>query len=216
MTSDYSRNIKKMKKKRKLSYYYYLKNERMAQLYKGYYNKKEITVPNHLIPRHKPEETKQEYQLRLDHSQQKLKQEIQILESKRETYEKKTKIIDNEIDTIIMMRYEKHPIKKAYFKNKLIAKCKREELKSSQMGQAKEAYMRSKIHTLKTNANPATTKSKRKKHKLAKTESKQMENTGCEVLTDSIKTQLRELEYDYIKEFKKRCMLRKVERILMN
>jgi len=95
-------------------------------------------VPNHLIPRHKPEETKQEYQLRLDHSQQKLKQEIQILESKRETYEKKTKIIDNEIDTIIMTRYEKHPIKKAYFKNKLIAKCKREELKSSQMGQAKK------------------------------------------------------------------------------
>jgi len=83
-------------------------------------------------------------------------------------------------------------------------------------GASKEAYMRSKIHTLKTNANPAATKSKRKKHKLAKTESKQMENTGCEVLTDSIKTQLRELEYDYIKEFKKRCMLRKVERILMN
>ena len=57
---------------------------------------------------------------------------------------------------------------------------------------------------------------KEKKHKLAKTESKQMENTGCEVLTDSMKIQRRELERDNIKEFEKRCMLRKVERILMN
>ena len=82
--------------------------------------------------------------------------------------------MDNEIDTIIMTRYEKHPIKKEYFKNKWIAKCKREEFKSSQMWQAKEAYMGSKMITIKTNANPAATKSKRKKHKLATTESKQM------------------------------------------
>ena len=102
--------------------------------------------------------------------------------------------MDNEIDTIIMTKYEKHPIKKEYFKNKWIAECKREKFKSSQIWQAKEACMRSKMYTLKTNAKPAATKSKRQKYKLGKTESKQMENTGCEVLTDSIKTQRRELE----------------------
>ena len=64
ITLNYIRTTKKMKKKRKLSYYYYLKNETMAELYKEYYNKKEITVTNHLVPKHKPEETKQEYQLR--------------------------------------------------------------------------------------------------------------------------------------------------------
>ena len=66
------------------------------------------------------------------------------------------------------------------------------------------------------NANPVATQSKRRKHKLAKTESKQMENTGCERLTDSIKIQCREREQDYIKEFEKRCMQRKVEMLLVN
>ena len=119
MASDYSRIIKKMKKKRKLSYYYYLKNKRMAELYKEYYNKKEITAPNHLIPKNKPEESKQERQLRLNHSKQKLKQEIQILESRRDTYGKKMMMVmvDNEIDTIIMKKYEKDPIKKEFFEN---------------------------------------------------------------------------------------------------
>ena len=111
--------------------------------------------------------------------------------------------MDNEIDTIIMTKYEKDPIKKEYFKNKWIAECKMEELKSSQMWKAKEAHIRSKMYTLKTHANPAATQPKRKKCKLAKTESKQMENTGCEVFTASIKIQRRELEQDYIKEFEK-------------
>ena len=39
----------------------------MAELNKEYFNKKEITVQNHLVPKHKREETKQEHQLRLDH-----------------------------------------------------------------------------------------------------------------------------------------------------
>ena len=111
-------------------------------------------------------------------------------------------MVDNEIDATIMARYEKHPIKKEYFKNKWKDECKKEEFKSSQMQQAKEAYMRSKIYTLKTNANQAATKSKRKGHRLA--ESKQMENKGYETLTDSIKNQRRQLEYTYIKELEKR------------
>ena len=60
------------------------------------------------------------------------------------------------------------------------------------------------MYTLKTNANPFATPSKRRKHKLAKTELKQMGNTDCEVLIDSMKIQLRELEHDYIKEFEKK------------
>ena len=59
--SEYSRLIRKMKKKGKLSYYYRLKNEEMAEIYKEYYNKNEVTVPSHLVPKHQPEETKQEY-----------------------------------------------------------------------------------------------------------------------------------------------------------
>ena len=58
-TSEYSRLIRQMKKKRKLFYYYRLKNEKMAEIYKKYCNKNEITVPSHLVPKHQPEETKQ-------------------------------------------------------------------------------------------------------------------------------------------------------------
>ena len=110
-TSEYSRLIRKMKKKRKLSYFYRLKNEKMAEIYKEYYNKNEITVPSHLVPKHQPEESKHEYQLRVEHAKQKLKQEIQILESRRDTYEKKTKMMDNEIDNMIVTKYDKHPMK---------------------------------------------------------------------------------------------------------
>ena len=49
--SEYSRISRKMKKKRKLSYYYRLKNERKAKIYKEYYKKNEATVPSHLIPK---------------------------------------------------------------------------------------------------------------------------------------------------------------------
>ena len=79
-----------------------------------------------------------------------------------------------------------------------------EEFKSSQVWQAKEPHIRSKMYTLKTHANPAATQPKRKKCKLAKTKSKQMVNTGCEVFIASIKIQHRELEQDYIKEFEKK------------
>ena len=203
-TSEYSRLIRKMKKKRKLSYFYRLKNEKMAEIYKEYYNKNEITVPSHLVPKHQPEESKHEYQLRVEHAKEKLKQEIQILESRRDTYEKKTKMMDNEIDNMIVTKYDKHPMKKEYFRNKWLAECKTEEFKSSQMWQPKEIYMRSRMHTLKTNANPFEAQSKRRKHKLMKTESRQLENTGSEKLIDSNRIKLRELEHEYIKEFEKK------------
>ena len=113
-------------------------------------------------------------------------------------------------------KYDKHPMKKEYFRNKWLAECKTEEFKSSQMWQPKEIYMRSRMHTLKTNANPFEAQSKRRKHKLMKTESRQLENTGSEKLIDSNRIKLREREHEYIKEFEKRCTQRKVERPLMN
>ena len=64
--------------------------------------------------------------------------------------------------------------------------------------------MISRMHTLKTSANPFETQSKRRKHKLMKTESRQLENTGSERSIDSNKIKLRELEHEYIKEFEKK------------
>ena len=126
--SDYQRIVRKMKKKRKLFYYYRLKDERKAKIYKECYNKNEITVPSHLIPKHQPEETKQEYRLRIEHAKQRLKQEIEILESRRDTYEKKTKKIDNEIDNMIKLKYDKDPARKEFFRHKWKAECNIEEL----------------------------------------------------------------------------------------
>ena len=48
------------------------------------------------------------------------------------------------------------------------------------MWQAKEAEMRFKMHTLKTNTNPAISRSKRRKHKLTKVETKTMAYTHNE------------------------------------
>ena len=202
--SEYSRLIRKMKKKRKLFYYYRLKNEKMAEIYKEYCNKNEITVPSHLVPKLQPEETKQEYQLRVEHAKEKLKQEIQILEPRRDTYEKKTKMMDNEIDNMIMTKYDKHHINKEYFRNKWIEERKTEEFKSSRIWQPKEAYIRSKMYTLKANANPVETQSKRGNHKLTKTKSRRLENTGSERLIESNQSKLRGLEHEYIKEFEKK------------
>ena len=202
--SEYSRIIRKKKKKRKLSYYYRLKNERKAKIYKEYYKKNETTVPSHLIPKHRPEETKQEYELRIEHAKEKLKQEIQIAESRRDSYEKKTKVLDNKIDNMIMRKYDKDPIKKEYLRNQWKSECKAEEVKSHQMWQAKEAEMRSKMHRLKKNANPATTRSKRRKHEVTKAETKKMAYTDSEILTDNITMKLKELEHEYIKQFEKK------------
>ena len=117
---------------------------------------------------------------------------------------KKTKMMDNEIDNMIMTKYDKHPINKEYFRNKWIEERKTEEFKSSRMWQPKEAYIRSKMNTLKANANPVETQSKRRKHKLTKTKSKRLENTGSERFVESNHSKLRGLEHEYIKEFEKK------------
>ena len=102
------------------------------------------------------------------------------------------------MDTMIKTKYQKHPMKEDYFRSKWIADCEMEDLKSNQMWQAKEAYVRSRMCTLKTNANRVTTQPKQKRQKLTKAESRQMENTGCEILNDSIEVKRRELEKEYL------------------
>ena len=77
------------------------------------------------------------------------------------------------------------------------------------MWQAKEAEMRSKMHTMKTNANPATTRSKRRQHKVKKAETTKNANTDSEMLPDSITMKLKKLEYEYIKEFEKKMYAEK-------
>ena len=73
--------------------------------------------------------------------------------------------MNNEIFNMIMTKYGKNPFKKEYSRNKWTAEPKTEELGSSEMWQAKQAGMRSKMHK---NTNPSATKSKRKKHKLTR------------------------------------------------
>ena len=74
-----------------------------------------------------------------------------------------------------------HPMKEGYFRNRWTAECRTEEFKSRQMWQIEEAYLRSKICTLKVNANAITTKSNRTKNKLIKAESGQKEHISSEM-----------------------------------
>ena len=60
--------------------------------------------------------------------------------------------------------------------------------------------------TLKTNANRVTTQPKPKRRKLTKAEARQMENTGCEIVNDSIEVKRRELEKEYLKEFERKML----------
>ena len=113
-------------------------------------------------------------------------------------------MMHNEIDNMIMTKNDKHPINKEYFRSKWIEDRKTEEFKSSRTWQPNEAYIRSKMHTLKANANQVETQSKRRKHKLTKTKSRRLENTGSESLIESNQSKLRELEHEYIKEFEKK------------
>ena len=67
--SNYSRIIRKKKKKRKLLYYYQLKSEKIAEMYEALCDNTEMSLPNHLVPKHQREETKEEYKLRVNQAQ---------------------------------------------------------------------------------------------------------------------------------------------------
>ena len=102
---DYSKILRKMKKRRKMAYYYYLKNKNIAEIYSECYDKNCITIPKQLVPRHRRNETKEEYNLRLQHAKEKLYQETEIIEFRMNKYKEKLHRIDIEIDNLIENRH---------------------------------------------------------------------------------------------------------------
>ena len=98
---NYSKVLRKMKKKRKMVYYYCLKNKNIAEMYSECYNKDSITIPKQLVPKHRRNETIQEYNLRLQHAKEKLLQETEILEFRKNKYKEKLRQMDIEIDNLI-------------------------------------------------------------------------------------------------------------------
>ena len=77
------------------------------------------------------------------------------------------KMIDIEIENMIMSKYDKDPIKREHFINKWKGECKAEEYRSSEKWQEKDAEIRSEKLTLKTNADTVQTQSIKRKHKVS-------------------------------------------------
>lgn len=159
---NYSKILRKMKKKRKMAYYYYLKNKNIAEMYSECYNKNCITIPKQLVPKHLPNETIQEYNLRLQHAKEKLYQKTEILEFRKNKYKEKLHQMDIEIDNLIENRYGNDMAKVESLKNQWKQDRKNEEIKSQQIWQGNEALLRSKLSTFKTNSNSVKTKCNRK------------------------------------------------------
>ena len=136
--SNYSRIIRKKKKKRKLLYYYQLKSEKIAEMYEALCDNTEMSLPNHLDPKHQREETKEEYKLRVNQAQQKLMEEIEILRLKSDTYGEKIKMIDKEIDNMIIVKYENHPIKKEHLRDQWKERCKRRKSNQAKFGKTRK------------------------------------------------------------------------------
>ena len=207
---EYSKIIRKMKKKRKLTYYYFFKNKRITEIYKESYNKNEITVPKHLVPRHHPEETKQEFQLRTKHARQKLTQEMELSESKKNTYGKRMKTIDERINDLIEMKYGDYPLKMQSIRNQCKTECEKEEVKSEQIWRVNETKMKSKMRTFKIPPDSVMEKLDQENRDVKKTASKKKVTTKhhlkekkYEICPDNTISNIRELESEYIKEFEK-------------
>ena len=154
-----------MKKKRKIAYYYYLKNKNIGKIYNECYNEHDIILPKCLVPKHRPDETKEEYELRLKHAKQKLQQEAEFLLSRRGYYETKFNNIDNEIETLIETKHGKDSLRTLSLKDQWKIESQNEEIKSKEMWQHTEALMRSQLHTFKTKRNHSKPKLHKEKCK---------------------------------------------------
>ena len=139
----------------------------------------------------------------MNQAQQKLMEEIEILRLKSDTYGEKIKMIDKEIDNMIIVKYENHPIKKEHLRDQWKERCKKEEIKSSQIWQDKEANMRSNIDTniipnsIERDANDES------RH-VTKRTLKNVEDGEQEVLTDNTLAILREHERAYMEELERK------------
>ena len=116
-----------------MAYYYYLKNTNIAEIYSECYDKNCITIPKQLVPRHRRNESIQEYNLRLQHAKEKLYQETEIVEYRMNKYKEKLYRIDIEIDNLIENRHRNDMSKVESMKNQWKEDCKNEEIKSQQI-----------------------------------------------------------------------------------
>ena len=172
-------------------------------MYEALCDNTEMSLPNHLVPKHQREETKEEYKLRVNQAQQKLMEEIEILRLKSDTYGEKIKMIDKEIDNMIIVKYENHPIKKEHLRDQWKERCKKEEIKSSQIWQDKEANMRSNIDT-NIIPNSIEQDSNDESRHVTKRTLKNVEDGEQEVLTDNTLAILREHERAYMEELERK------------
>ena len=209
--SRYSYNLRKMKRKRKIAYYYYLKSKNTGNIYNECYNENDIILPRCLIPKHRPDETKQEYELRLKHAKQKLQQEAELLLSRRNYYEKRFVNIDNDIEKLIETKHGKVSLKTLSLKDQWKMESQNEEIKSKEMWQHTEALMRSQLRTFKRTSNhrkPKQNEEKCKNVSRAPNPSAIADNFKTEQKPGSKCTQslnnIKQREYEYIKEFEKK------------
>ena len=207
---DYSKILRKMKKRRKMAYYYYLKNKNIAEIYSECYDKNCITIPKQRVPRHRRNETTREYNLRLQHAKEKLYQETEIIEFRMNKYKEKLHRIDIEIDNLIENRHRNDMSKVESMKNQWKEDCKNEEIKSQQMWQGNEALLRSELSTFKTNLNSVEPESNRKKSNTTNKAPNPAipEENSCKDKPASSKyndtvSKIRQRESEYMKEISK-------------
>ena len=151
--SRHSYTLRKMKKKRKLAYYFYLKSKIIAVIYTKCYNKNDTSLPKYLIPKNRPEKSGQEYELRLKYARQRLQQEADLIHVRRNGYEKKFNNIDKEFNNLIKTIYAKDPLKAQSLKDPWKIERRNEEIKLQEMWQHKEVIIRSNLRTFKISDN---------------------------------------------------------------
>ena len=74
-------------------------------------------------------ESRQAYHLRIQHAKQRLKQEIEQSQSRRDSYKEKIKTIDKKIDDIIEFMHGKYPFKMGSLRNKWKIEREKEEFR---------------------------------------------------------------------------------------
>ena len=205
-------NWRKIKRKRKMAYYYCIKSESQLEIYKECFNKNEITLPKHHIPKCRKDETTEEYELRLKIKKQNLKQEAEILKLRSRNYKEKVNALDIQVRNFIESTYNQNETKMKFIKNKWEIDCKKEELKSRQILQSQETIWRLQIRTFKTPASAIKSYDKRNKHTTNDCEThlkltKQNQDVDTEKQNTSeeqtLLANLKKLEHEYMNEMGK-------------
>ena len=120
---------------------------------------------------------------------------------------------DKEIDNMVIVKYENHLITKEHFRNQWKKKCKMEEIKSSQIRQDQEAYMRSYIDRIIIPNSIEQVSNEERRH-VTKRTLKNMENGDQEVLIDNALAILESMNTHTWKNSKERCIQKKVVNFL--